>query len=88
MTNLEKAAKDYKERKSRISHPDGKFDSAGRWYPSKNEERECCKYVRQPSRKYPYTLMLHCRTIIHISHLYDVDEKELRKAILCNNHPT
>jgi hypothetical protein len=47
-------------------HPKGKFDSAGRWYPSNSEVRDCCERIRSPSRRWPYSLMLHCRTAKHV----------------------
>ena len=59
--------------------PDGKFDSAGRWYPSEQECRQCCRRIYPPSRKHPYTLLKHCRTLTHVAHLYDVDYATARK---------
>lgn len=32
----------YQARKNRLEHPDGKFDSGGRWYPSDEERCSCC----------------------------------------------
>ena len=59
----------YATRKSRREHPDGTFDKAGRWYPSEAETCECCKHIRPPSRGWPYSLMVHCRTMKHIRNL-------------------
>lgn len=81
MTKLEKAKQIYIERKSRAKHPDGEFDSGGRWYPTAAEKCSCCDTIRKPSRSWPYSLMLHCRTASHIANLCNVSEKELRKAI-------
>lgn len=81
-TNLEQAAQEFIDRKNRNSHPDGKFDGASRWYPSESEKQECCGHVRSPSRAYPYSYMVHCRTIQHVAKLYNVDEKELRKLVI------
>lgn len=58
----------YKARQSRSEHPSGTFDKAGRWYPDSQEKCSCCN-VRQPSRAYPYSLLLHCRTKKHITNL-------------------
>jgi hypothetical protein len=79
-TKLARAASEYLNRQSRYSHPDGKFDNGGRWYPSQSEKCDCCN-VRRPSRAYPYSLMLHCRTIKHVARLYGVAERDLRRAI-------
>jgi hypothetical protein len=59
----------YESRQSRETHPDGSFDSAGRWYPSDDEECPCCMDIRSPSRAYPFSLMRHCRTRKHIRNL-------------------
>ena len=62
----------YLRRKNRTEHPDGVFDKRGAWYPSIEERRECCGQIRSPSRAYPYSLMLHCRTAVHIAKLYSI----------------
>jgi hypothetical protein len=67
----------YLRRKNRTEHPDGTFYSKGRWYPSKEEKRECCERVSGPSKAYPYSLMLHCRTAIHIAELYSIQGHRL-----------
>jgi hypothetical protein len=71
----------YLDRQARITHPAGKFDKAGRWYPIGDERCECCNYIRTPSRAWPFSLMMHCRTMEHVAHLYDVDIKKLRRAV-------
>jgi hypothetical protein len=56
----------YEARRDRQVHPDGSFDSAGRWYPSDAEDcggDGTC--VRSPSRAWPYSYMLRCRTRQH-----------------------
>lgn len=80
-TQLEIAAREYISRRDRITNPDGKFDKQGRFYPSDNERCSCCNVVRSPSKRFPYSYMVHCRTITHIAKLYEVDEKELRKEV-------
>jgi len=71
----------YLERQSRSSHPSGKFDNARRWEPDEGERRKCCNSIRTPSRAWAYSLMLHCRTMVHIAQLYDVDLRGLRTAV-------
>jgi hypothetical protein len=83
---LEKAAREYLSRKSRDSHPDGHFDAGGRWYPDEEERCDFCSLVRTPSRGYPYSLLVHCRTADHIASKYSersdlvyVDGKDVRR---------
>jgi len=49
---------------NRATHPDGDFDKAGRWYP--HHKCACCSHIRAPSRAYPYSLLVHCRTAEHV----------------------
>lgn len=59
----------YEKRQARLEHPAGTFDKQGRWYPAENEERDCCMAIRRPTRRWPYSLMLHCRTRKHVDSL-------------------
>ena len=74
------AAREYLALKNRQIHPDGKFDSAGRWYPSDAETLPCCGGHRSPSRAYPYSYMTHCRTAEHVAHRYNVPAADVRRA--------
>lgn len=67
-------------RQARHEHPDGKTDGK-RWHPSETERQPCCDRIRSPSAKWPWSLMLHCRTLSHICHLYNVDEPETKKIL-------
>jgi len=75
------AARTYLDRQSRLTHPAGKTDSGGRWFPSDSESQACCSHVRPPSRAWPWSYMTHCRTIAHVAHLFGVEESELRAAV-------
>ena len=75
------AAYEYVRRQGRSAHPDGHFDSGGRWYPSECEEQPCCSGIRRPSRAWPYSLMTHCRTLPHVANLYGVDPEEVLRAV-------
>jgi len=56
----------YADRKDRAIHPEGSFDGAGRWYPSDREDQDGDgTSVRSPSRAWPYSYMLRCRTRQH-----------------------
>lgn len=62
---INRASIEYEKRQSRREHPSGSFDRAGRWYASDEERASCCN-VRGPSRAFPYSQMVHCRTLKHI----------------------
>lgn len=83
MTEIKKeilaAIDEYTKLKNREIHPDGEFDSGGRFYLK--DRYDCCKGIRNPSRAYPYSEMVHGRTLKHIAHKYGIDEKECRKAL-------
>lgn len=81
MEKLDQAVKTFIARQDRTAHPAGRTDNGGRWYPAENEKCTCCNMVRSPSREWPWSLMVHCRTTEHIANLYEVDVKELRSAI-------
>ena len=71
----------YAARQRRAVHPLGEFDSASRWYPyAKREHRSCCDRIRSPSRRWPYSLMLHCRTAKHVARLFSVPERDVLRA--------
>lgn len=74
------AARAYLDRKTRKSHPSGKSDGK-RWHPSEGEMADCCRYIRQPSAAWPWSLMLHCRTLPHILALTGADPKTTRRII-------
>ena len=76
---LAQATNEARLRESRTRHPDGKFDKAGRWYPSDIETQTCCAGIRSPSRSWQYALMLHCRCVCHIAKLFNVAPLDLKR---------
>lgn len=64
---------------ARVWHPSGDFDNAGRWYPT--NYCDCCESIRSPSRAYPYSLMVHCRTVAHVACVHGIEERRLRWAV-------
>lgn len=80
MRRVVKAADMYLDRQYRTVHPDGEFDSGGRWYPDDAEWQPCCAYVRSPSRAWPYSKMVHCRTAEHVASLTDTDAALVAKV--------
>jgi transcription initiation factor TFIIIB Brf1 subunit/transcription initiation factor TFIIB len=79
--DIDDAARLYINRRDRDEHPSGEFDKKKRWYPKPDERRECCNHIRSPSSMYPYSLLVHCRSIKHIAQLCGVDEVKLRRRI-------
>ena len=77
--NVERAAQAALALKRRDIHPDGHFDNGGRWYP--DALCDCCQSVRSPSRAYPYSLLVHQRTVKHVSQEYGVPVGALRKRV-------
>lgn len=59
-------------RAARIEHPEGTMDNAGRFYP-KGLDATVHMGVRSPSRAWPYSYMLRCRTLEHCELIYDAD---------------
>jgi hypothetical protein len=59
----------YAARRDRLVHPEGTFDDAGRWYPSDRENTAGLGGIRSPSRAWPYSYMIACRTRKHVAEL-------------------
>jgi len=78
--DLEAATACWRRRHDRREHPAGTFDRQSRWYPGDSERQTCCDSVRGPSRAWPYSYMLHCRSVEHVAALYGVDPTMLRRA--------
>lgn len=70
MDRLTKVKIVYEARRDRKIHPYGKFDNAQRWYPDEDLEGGTPP-VRSPSRSYPYSYMVACRTHKWVSQLPD-----------------
>lgn len=75
-TELE-AARDYVSLRDRSVNPQGKFDSAGRWYPT----QPCSCAVRAPSRAHPYSYLVHARTAAHVAEVRGVERVRLLAAV-------
>lgn len=78
---LETAALEFILRHEKHAAPDGAEDSTG-WLPSQEERRSCCLEFRPavwvwPQRK----LYNHCKTYLHIAHLFHVPVCELRAEV-------
>ena len=80
-TKVQEAITEYLKLKNRKTHPEGTFDSGGRFYLAESEKCVCCRGIRSPSRAYPYSEMKHARTLKHVAIKFGVDESECRKAL-------
>ena len=78
---IEFAAREYVARKRRQEHPIGSLDSGGRWYPSADEKCWFCAAIRAPSKNWPHSLMLQCRTIDHVAFKYGLDPLDIRRVV-------
>lgn len=56
------AASTYLRLRDRLEHPVGEFDNAGRFYLT--DKCDCCSSIRSPSRAYPYSHMVHGRSVV------------------------
>ena len=65
----------------RERHPEGRRDRGGRWYPMEGEAQECCRKIRPPSRAWPYSYLIHCRSIEHVARRHGIEPKLLRGII-------
>ena len=70
-----KAAREYKALKSRKLHPEGRFDNGGRFHLG--SVCDYCKYIRTPSRAYPYSELQHGRSSFHVASQHGVEDFEL-----------
>ena len=62
----------YTARKTRRTHPEGRTDNAGRWYPGDREDAGVSSRIRSPSRAWPWSYMLACRTRKHVAQLVEI----------------
>jgi len=78
---LRAAAQRYIDLKARRVHPDGEFDRAKRFYLSEEESHECCSKIKPPSRNFPFSYMLHARTMTHVATAFHIELPRLKWAV-------
>ena len=78
----------YHSRKERKVNPAGGFDGAGRWQPSAEERQDCCHSIRNPTKKFPFSLLNHCRSIEHVARKCKVEFTELRHWVYIHTKGT
>lgn len=65
----------FNRRQARMDHPEGSTDNGGRWYPEGRDDIGMA--VRSPSRSYPWSYMLHCRSLDHCECLTGADHDDV-----------
>lgn len=70
----------YEMLKNRKINPSGQFDSAGRFYAKNGELIN----VRQPSRHYPYSQMVACRTKKYVKAVAEYYNCKTEQELLAN----
>lgn len=73
------AAIEFVRRETGEVKPHGITDAEGRFYPSEDEMCECCKNIRQPSKTWGSSLLIHCKTALHVSKKFGADPLQTRK---------
>jgi hypothetical protein len=76
---LRNAGQLYLDLQGRRTHPNGATDTGGRWYP--DHYLDCCKKIRTPSRRWPWSLMMHCRTMVHVAEQTNYSLSTIRTAV-------
>lgn len=74
---VEMAAITFIARRDRLEYPEGKFDNAKRWLPTGIDGIPSATNGRPPSTAFPYSYSTHCRTVAHVSNLFEVERGEV-----------
>jgi hypothetical protein len=70
----------YKMLQEREIHPGGTFDSGGRFYAYHDDLID----VRAPSRAWPNSHMIACRTLKYVKKVYDKFKIETKEELIKN----
>jgi len=77
---LQAAADLFEARQSGTAEPEGAWADRV-WLPTERERRPCCEGLEPDRLKDPQKLRNHCRTLLHVSTLFDVDSRLLRAEL-------
>ena len=70
------------KRKERLAHPEGATDRGGRWYPKDRDEEVFPAHAyRSPSRSWPWSYMVACRTAAQCARYHDVEDVKAVRRI-------
>jgi hypothetical protein len=70
---LHAAVAHYLDMDDRKARPEGTFDNANRFYLKTTFK--CCEGLREPSRAYPWSQMVHAKTAIHVAHQFGIADR-------------
>lgn len=76
---MERAVETYLRREARTESPVGEWQD-GIWRPAPVERRACCDDIA-PAPGNKQALEAHCRTILHVSALFEVPATDLKRAV-------
>lgn len=68
----------YEMLQEREIHPSGNFDNGGRFYALNDDLID----VRRPSRRWPNSHMLACRTLKYVKKVYDKFSPENKESLI------
>lgn len=75
------AAYRYQGLLSRVVSPLGTYDRQSRWTPCEAWDCSGVHHVRSPSKRWPYSLLVHCCTLKHVAWVYSVPTRLVRVAL-------
>ena len=74
VNQLELAYAEWRGRQNGSRRPEG---AGWKWNPSVKERQDCCDKIREPSARYPLSLLSHCKSAKHVANLFSVEKKDL-----------
>jgi hypothetical protein len=77
---LRQAADLFEARQNGANEPEGKWADRV-WLPGERERRPCCEGLEPDRLSDPQKLRHHCRTLLHIASLFDLDSRLLRAEV-------
>jgi len=78
--SLREAADLFEARQSGADEPEGSWEDRI-WLPSDRERRACCAELVPDKLKDPQKLRNHCRTLLHVANLFNLDGRLLRTEL-------
>jgi hypothetical protein len=77
---VQQAADVFEARQNGLEEPEGAWTDRV-WLPSDRERRPCCEGLEPDRLKDPQKLRNHCRTLLHVASLFDLDSRVLRAEV-------
>jgi hypothetical protein len=77
---IEQAADLFEARQNGKNEPEGNWTDRV-WLPGERERRPCCEGLEPDRLSDPQKLRNHCRTLLHVASLFDLDSRLLRDEV-------